>query len=142
MEHVFAVADKKLVKSGNFIEPAGLDFFSVPMLQGDHGGLRTPNSILLSASMAKTFFGDENPVGKVLSMDDTVALQVTGVYADFPYNSEFRDVHFLAPWDLYARNDPETQYNGKSWGDNNWQTFVQLADHAEFAQVSAKIGPI
>jgi putative ABC transport system permease protein len=141
-EHVFATGDKKLVEKGNFIEPAGLELFSIPMLRGNHGGLTDAHSILLSASLAQVFFGNDDPVGKVLSMDDTVALKVTGVYADFPYNSSFREVSFLAPWDLYAVIDPETRYNGKSWGDNNWQTFVQLADHADIAPVSAKIGPI
>jgi ABC-type antimicrobial peptide transport system permease subunit len=141
-EHVFAAGDKKMVQHGNFIEPAGLELFSVPMLRGDHSGLNNPNSVLLSASMAKALFGDGDPVGKVMSMDDTVALKVTGVYADFPYNSSFRDVSYLAPWDLYAAIDNETRYNGKSWGDNNWQTFVQLANHADIAQVSAKIKPL
>src|SRR6201999_1128156 len=104
-----------------------------------HGGLKNPNSILLSASLARALFGSDEPMGKLLSMDDTVSLKVTGVYADFPYNSSFRDVRFIAPWDLYARIDPETRYNGKSWGDNNWQTFVQLADHGDIARLSAKI---
>lgn len=141
-EHVFAARDKKLVKSGNFIEPAGLELLSVPMVRGDHSGLQQPNSILLSASLAKAFFGEDDPVGKLMSMDDTVALKVTGVYADFPRNSSFRDVGFLAPWDLFAVIDNETNHNGKSWGDNNWQTFVQLADHADLTQVSGKIGPL
>ncbi len=138
-EHIFAVGEKKLVESGNFMEPAGLELFSLPMLRGDHNGLKEPNSILLSASVAKSLFGADDPVGKVLSMDDTVSLKVTGVYVDFPYNSSFRAVGFLAPWALYAVTDPETIYNGKSWGDNNWQTFVQLGDHAEIAKLTAKI---
>jgi putative ABC transport system permease protein len=141
-EHVFAVGDKKLVKSGNFMEPAGLELFSVPMLQGNHNGLKEPNSILLSASLAKAFFGGDDPVGKVLSMDDTVSLKVTGVYADFPLNSSLREVSFLAPWDLYAATDPETRYNGKSWGDNDWQTYVQLADRGDIDRLSAKIRPL
>ena len=138
-EHIFAAGEKKLVRGGNFIEPAGLDLFSVPMLQGDHGGLKNPNSLLVSESLGRALFGGDDPVGKLLSMDDTVSLKITGVYADFPYNSSFRDVSFLAPWDLYARNDPETRYNGKSWGDNNWQTFVQLADGGDITRLSAKI---
>ena len=138
-EHVFAVGDKKLVKSGNFMEPEGLELFSLPMLQGDHSGLKDPHSILLSASLARAMFGGGDPVGKVLSMDDTVALKVTGVYADFPKNSSMREVGFLAPWALYAAIDPETIYNGKSWGDNNWQTFVQVGDRADLDRLSAKI---
>jgi len=142
LEHVFAVGDKKLVEKGNFIEPEGLELFSVPMLQGDHGGLKVPNSILLSASTARALFGNDDPVGKVLSMDDTVSLKVTGIYADFPYNCALREVSFLGSWDLFAVIDPETRYNGKSWGDNGWQNFVQLAEHADLAQVSAKISPL
>ncbi len=114
----------------------------MPMLRGDHSGLNDSHSLLLSASLAKALYGDDNPVGKVMSMDDTVSLRVTGVYADFPYNSSFRDISFLAPWDLYAAIDPETQHNGRGWNDNNWQTFVQLGDHADINQVSAKIGPM
>jgi putative ABC transport system permease protein len=141
-EHVFAVGEKKLIRSGNFMEPASLELFTVSMVLGDHSGLNNSNSILLSSSLAKALFGGDDPMGKVMSMDDTVALKVTGVYEDFPYNSAFREVSFVAPWSLYARNDPETIYNGKSWGDNNWQTFVQLGDHADIAQVSAKIAPL
>ena len=57
----------------------------------------------------------------------------------FPYTSTFRDIGFLSPWDLYAAFDAETRYNRHSWGDNNWQVFVQLADHADLKKISAKI---
>ena len=46
------------------------------------------------------------------------------------------------PWDLYEYFDPETHYNRHSWGDNNWQVFVELADHADIEKVSAKIRSI
>jgi ABC-type antimicrobial peptide transport system permease subunit len=138
-EHVFAFADKKLIRSGRFIEAAGLDVFSIPMLQGNHSGLNDPHSILLSATLAGALFPGVNPVGRILNMDDTVTLKVTGVYKDFPYNSSFRDIFFLAPWDLYVANDPETGKFRNDWGDNNWFAYVQLADHTDFASVSAKI---
>jgi putative ABC transport system permease protein len=138
-DHILAFGEKQLVKAGNFIEPAGLDVLTLPMLKGTRSALNDPHSILLSSSLAKALFADTDPVGKVLSLDDTVAIKVTGVYADFPYNSTFRDITFLAPWDLFAAIDPETIYNGLSWGDNNWQTFVQLADHTDIESVSAKI---
>jgi putative ABC transport system permease protein len=138
-EHVLATGDKKLIKSGNFMEPEGLTVLTLPMLQGNHSGLNDPHSILLSASLAEALFADMDPVGKILTMDDTVALRVTGVYRDFPYNSTFREVTFLAPWELYATNDPETRNQRLSWGDNNWYTYVQLADNTDFGTVSAKI---
>jgi hypothetical protein len=97
------------------------------------------HSILLSASLAEALFSGADPVGKILNMDDTVALKVTGVYKDFPYNSSFRDISYLAPWELYVANDPETKYQRNRWGDNNWYTFVQLAENTNIASVSAKI---
>ncbi|HVU93860.1 MAG TPA: ABC transporter permease [Puia sp.] len=139
LEHVFALGDKKLIKTGSFIQPAGLNVLALPMLRGSHSGLNDPHSILLSSTLAETLFSGADPVGKILSMDDTVALKVTGVYQDFPYNSSFRDISFLAPWDLYVANDPETNYQQHNWGDNNWYAYVQLADNTDFSTVSTKI---
>jgi len=141
-QHIFGVGEKKLVKSGRYMEPAGLDVLVPPMLQGDRLGLKDPHSILLSSSLAKALFAGSDPVGRILSMDDTVSVKVTGVYNDFPSNSTFKDVTFLAPWDLYEANDPETNSNRHSWGDNNWLTYVQLADNASLGKVSAKIRDI
>ncbi|MBS1664099.1 MAG: ABC transporter permease [Bacteroidetes bacterium] len=138
-DHILTFGEKKVIKAGNFIENEGLGMFTVPMLEGGREGLRDPHSILLSESLAKTIFGSADAVGRVLKMDDTVVLKVTGIYKDFPYNSSFRDVTFLAPWELYEVNDPETRHNRHSWGDNNWQTFVQMADNTNMAAVSAKI---
>ena len=138
-EHVLAFDQKKLIKPGNFMDPEVLKLFSIPLLKGSASALNDPHSIVLSASLAKAFFSGTEPVGQVLRMDDSLSLKVTGVYEDFPYTSTFRDVAFLSPWDLYASFDPETRYNRHSWGDNNWQVFVELADHADMENVSAKI---
>ncbi len=138
-EHVLSFQDKKLIQSGNFMQPGALQMFGVPMLKGTRSALNDPYSILLSASVAKALFGSRDPLNSLLHMDDTISLKVTGVYQDFPYNSSFREVSFISPWDLYKTVDAETRYNGKSWGDNNWQVFVQMADHTEMESVSAKI---
>jgi putative ABC transport system permease protein len=141
-EHVFAYGEKKMSKSGNFIEPEGLNLLSVQILKGDHQALKDPYSILLSSSLAKNIFADADPIGKIVKMDDTVSLKVTGVYQDFANNSSFKDVTFFSPWDLYATIDPETKYNGHSWDDNNWLVYVQLADNADIDKIAAKIKPV
>jgi len=140
--HILSFGEKKLIKAGNFMEPEGLKMLTIPMLQGSLSGLDDPHSILLSSTLAKAFFAGADPVGQMLRMDDSLSVKVTGVYEDFPYNSSFRDITFLSPWDLYASFDGETRHNRHSWGDNNWQTFVELADHADAAKVSAKIRTI
>ena len=138
-EHILTFGQKKLIKAGNFIEPEGLEMLTLPMLQGSRSDLKDPNSILLSASLARALFAGADPVGQIVRMDDSLSIKVTGVYEDFPYNSSFRDITFLSPWELYASFDPETRYNGRSWEDNNWLVFVQLAEHADREKVSAKI---
>jgi ABC-type antimicrobial peptide transport system permease subunit len=138
-DHILAVGDKKLTTAGNFIQPDGLEMFALPMLEGSRSGLKDQHSILLSAALAKALFAGADPVGKTIRMDDSVAVKVTGVYQDFAYNSSFRDVSFLSPWDLYVYADRETRTNQQEWQDNNWQVFVQLADRADFGRVSEKI---
>jgi len=138
-EHILSFDQKKLIKAGNFMDPEVLKLFSIHLLKGGPSALNDPHSIVLSASLAKAFFGSADPVGQVLRMDDSLSLKVTGVYEDFPYNSSFKEITFLSPWDLFAYFDPETRYNRHSWGDNNWQVFVELADHEEMEKVSAKI---
>jgi putative ABC transport system permease protein len=138
-DHILTLGQKKLIRSGNFMEPDGLKMFSLPMLKGSWSGLNDPHSILLSASLATAFFADADPVGQILRLDDSLALKVTGVYEDFPYTSSLSNISFISPWDLFASFDAETRNNKLSWGDNNWQTFVELADHADFAKVSEKI---
>jgi putative ABC transport system permease protein len=138
-EHILALGQKKLIKAGNFMDPEVLKLFRIPLLKGNAAALNDPHSIVLSASLAKALFAEADPVGQILRMDDSLTLKVTGVYEDFPYNSTFREISYLSPWDLYEYFDNETRYNRHSWGDNNWQIYVELADHADMEKVSAKI---
>jgi putative ABC transport system permease protein len=138
-DHILAVGDKKLTTTGNFIQPEGPEMLTLPMLAGGRFGLQDPHSILLSGSLAKALFAGVDPVGQTIRMDDSLSVKVTGVYHDFAFNSSFRDVSFLSPWDLYVYADHETRHNQQEWQDNNWQVFVQLADGADFGSVSEKI---
>jgi len=138
-EHVLAFKEQKLINTGNFIEPAGLDLFNLPMLKGNRSGLNDPYSILLSSSLAKALFGSAEPLGQLMHMDDTISMKVMGIYEDFPYNSSLRDIGFLSSWDLFKKVDAETRHNGNSWGDNNWHVFVEMADHSDAEKVSEKI---
>jgi putative ABC transport system permease protein len=138
-EHVLSFREQKLIKSGNFIEPGALEIFTLPLVRGSRAGLEDPHSILLSASLAKALFGGAEPLGQIVRMDDSLSVKVTGVYEDFPYNSTFSHISYFSPWSLYATFDAETRYNRRSWGDNNWQVFVQLSDQVDLDKVSAKI---
>ena len=78
------------------------------MIQGSNQSLSDPYSIILSESTAKAMFGDEDPMHKTMKIDNTIDVQVTGVYEDIPKNSRFGAVQFFAPWDYDRRTADQT----------------------------------
>jgi ABC-type antimicrobial peptide transport system permease subunit len=72
-----------------------------------------------------------------MRLDQKADVIVTGVYEDLPANSSFADLGFIAPFALMVKNDDLEKKVG--WGNSWFQTFVQIADGADMAEVSAKI---
>ncbi|HEY8513422.1 MAG TPA: ABC transporter permease [Cyclobacteriaceae bacterium] len=65
--------------------------FSIPLIKGDpETVLERPQTLVLSRSAAKRYFGDEEPVGKTLRMNGQVDFEVTGVFEDVPENSHMK----------------------------------------------------
>ena len=140
-EHILAYGDNKFTQTGNYLSPEAPDMLSLKMLNGTRAGLKEPSSILLAASVAQTLFGTTDPVGKIMKIDNRLNVKVTGVYEDFPYNTEFRDMQFIAPWDLYVSSEAwvKSAQDNTEWGNHSWQILVQIAPNANFDAVSAKI---
>ena len=134
--HVLDIADRKFVKKGGFMQPDAPEMLSLRMLKGTRQGLRDPGSILLAESVAKAYFGDTDPMGKILKLDNKMAVRVTGVYQDLPYNTTFRDLTFIAPWNLLLNNDESVRRASQQWDNNSFQLFVQLADKADMVAIS------
>jgi putative ABC transport system permease protein len=129
--------EKVLNIKGGFFEPGIADMLSLKMLKGTGNGLKEPGTVLLSASTAIKFFGDEDPINKLMVMDNKTSLKVEGVYEDLPANSEFNEVKFMVPWSLMLSLNPAMPRD--DWNGNMFQTYVQLADNANMQTVSAKI---
>lgn len=138
-DHTLALEDKKLLKPGNYFEPGVTDMLSLKMLRGTRDGLKEPYSILLSESVAEAFFGKNNPMGKILRIDNQHDIKVTGVFEDIPLSSSFRDMTFILPWELYLISNTWIKEMEDPWGSNFTQTFVQIADNADMAALSKKI---
>jgi ABC-type antimicrobial peptide transport system permease subunit len=126
-----------LNKSGYYMEPGAIDMLGIRVIKGSSAALNDPSSILLSASLAAAFFGDRDPIGQLMKINNEVAVKVAGVYKDIPANSDFSDMQFLASWKLYVANREWIQKD--NWDQDGFQTYVQIADHAGMEQVSAKI---
>src|ERR1700733_2359379 len=138
-DHLLTLGDKTITEKGNYIEPGITDMLSLKMIKGTRSGLQVPESILLSQSVAKTFFGDADPMGKILKIDRNTNVKVTGVYEDLPYNSSFGDLTFITPWQLLVNINHYDTFFNNPWGASWFQTFVQIADNADMNQVSARI---
>ncbi len=134
--HGLDMGDQKFVRKGGFMQPDAPEMLSLRMLKGTRQGLRDPGSILLAESVAKAYFGDTDPMGKILKLDNKMAVRVTGVYQDLPYNTTFRDLTFIAPWELLLNNDESVRRASQQWDNNSFQLFVQLADKADLSAVS------
>jgi putative ABC transport system permease protein len=136
---ILTSGEKHLKISGNYMEPDVTDMLSLDMIKGNRQGLKDPASILLSESSAKDLFGDADPMGKPIKIDNKLDVIITGVYKDLPLNSSFSDLNFIAPWQLIVNAEHyDTRFNNP-WGASWFQTFVQIADHADMHAVSEKI---
>jgi ABC-type antimicrobial peptide transport system permease subunit len=134
--HILSTGDKNLLQGGVYFEEQGPELFGLTMVAGSKEALSDPSSLLLSKSLARALFGDADPLGKTVKMDDTASYKVAGIYNDLPKNSTFaqRDIHFIAPWKRYL-----SKGDLANWFDNSYQVFVELADGVDMATASAKI---
>ncbi len=134
-ERVIAFGDNKFTQQGYFMQPQGVEMFSIKMKRGTNDGLMDMNSIILSESLAKKIFGDQDPINQVLMMDAKFDLKVTGVYEDLPKNSEFSQASYFAPLDRFL----EGIGNLNVWNNYNMHIYVQLHRDGDPSGISASI---
>src|SRR6185312_8567764 len=138
-ERTVRLGHKRIDEKGAYMEKGGAELFSLPMVRGSRDGLEhNPQTIFLSESMAKAFFGQTDPIGQTLEFD-TAVLKVAGVYKDFPRNSSFADCQFIATWDFFLREHQWLWTIEDPWRPNFVNIYVQLADNVSFGQASASI---
>ena len=95
------------------------EVFQLPFLQGHpKTALRNPSSVVITASIARKYFGDDDPMGKVLDFKDGITYStpytVTGVIEDVPRQSHF-DFDFLLSW-RRAGDEPRVRQNWFGYG--------------------------
>jgi putative ABC transport system permease protein len=113
-------------------DPSFFSMFSYDFTAGDpKTALNNPNSVVVTKEAARKYFGDENPMGKILHWNNTQDLEVTGVIEKVPYNSHLQ-FDFMASLQLY---DSERL---SSW----WReaaAYVQLQKGVSVEEVNRKI---
>ena len=138
-QHILAFGEKKLSKNGMFVQPDFINIFSIKTIKGVANGLNDPSSIEINSSLAKAIFGDEDPINKLIKLDNKHSFKVSGVFKDFPHNSEFSDVHFLLPWSYYESDRPWVKNSITNWDNNSFQIYAQLQDNSDVNKIAAKV---
>jgi putative ABC transport system permease protein len=140
--HILSVGEKKISKSGMWVQPEFPEILTLKMITGSRDALKYPSSVLLMQSVAKALFGDANPLNKIVRFDNKIDMKVGGVYEDFPRNTSFYDTKFLLPWDKYLATEDWLRNSVTQWGNHSFQCFVQMNDHVDFNKTTTKIKDI
>jgi len=110
------------VPSGMYTDSTVFDVFSWKMLSGDpEMALVAPNSIVLTETMSRTWFGNDDPIGETIRIAGTTDYEVTGIMRDVPPNSHFV-FDFLASMSGYAHPDRDDWVR---W--NQYYTYLKLS---------------
>jgi ABC-type antimicrobial peptide transport system permease subunit len=136
------IDNKNYTEKGQFIENGVIDMLSLKMLKGNGNSLSGIQNIIISASMAKALFGNEDPVNKQIRINNRFDSKVTGVYADQASNSTFADVQFFANYENLIANSPEIKVNENNWGHTSHFIYAELADHVSMDQANAAINQL
>ena len=138
-DHIISAGDKNLSRKGVYMQSEAPHMLSLNMTEGNRNGLKDPHSVLIAESTAKALFGNTNPLNKQMRIDNKLDVKVTGVYKDFPDNTEFSDLEFIAPWDLYITSEKWILADYNRWDNSSFQVFAQIADHTDFKTVNRNI---
>jgi putative ABC transport system permease protein len=108
-----------------YADPSFMDVFSFPLVQGDRAtALKQENGVLITQEMAAKYFGNQNPIGKIIRKDNRENVVVTGVLANIPTNSDLQ-FDFIMPMVILQKTDNDP--NGDKWENFNFYSYIQLA---------------
>ena len=112
------------------------DFFGVELLEGNKAtALDEPNALIITPAMATKYFGEENPIGKQLEIQNIGQMMVRGVARPMPGNAHF---HFDF---LFSLATIPALYNNQFWGSYNAYTYVRLPS-GNVAAAEEKLMPL
>jgi len=118
-----------------FVDPNFFEVFTLPLVEGDaKTALSAPNTVVITKALARKYFGNDDPVGKVISFKegDKAAYKVTGVINKVPLNSHF---HF----ELFASMTSWPESKEPTWMSSNFYTYLVLKNGHDYKSLEAKL---
>ncbi|MET0635279.1 MAG: ABC transporter permease [Chitinophagaceae bacterium] len=120
-QHTLVAADKKLNIYGLQVGKDFMKMFPFTLLKGDvNTALNDPNSVVLTASTAKSLFGDLDPVNRIIRIDNKNNIVVTGIMEDLPKNSTLQ-FNYLLPYTFAEQKEVRAQ-----WANYSYPAYLQL----------------
>ncbi|HLF35140.1 MAG TPA: ABC transporter permease [Cyclobacteriaceae bacterium] len=117
-------------------DPEILRIFTIPLIHGNQDmALAEPNTAVISESTARKYFGEQDPLNQILTLNNDMNYKVAGVYKDFPDKSHFHFNMMLAISGLEeSKND--------MWLSNNFQTYFLIKQGADPKAAEKKINDL
>lgn len=138
VEHLLNYKDQKVIQVGMYVGDDFLKMFSFRIRSGNVAtALKDPFSIVLTASTAKALFGKDDPIGKVVRIDDAHEMTVTAVLEDVPLNSSIT-FNYLMPFSAYEIAQPWVKTMSTQWEMNAFMVYIQLQDNALIDEVTKR----
>jgi len=132
---LISVGNNKISTRLNFADQNMIKIFDYKFIKGNaQRALTNVNTIVLTESLAKKLFGNEDPINKTVKLENQDVLKVDAVIEDIPANSSII-FECLAPWSLFIKR--ESWAREPNWGNNMCLTVVQLDDNKFFAKSNA-----
>lgn len=120
-----------------FADSSIFNLLSINMIQGDPSqALTKPHTLVITESIATKYFGDENPIGQLMMMEDSTEYSVTGVIENQPGQSHIK-FEFLASMNSMG-DYPQNDY----WVSNSFMTYVLLTPGSDYNDVTRKLNDL
>ena len=133
----FSIDEKSFYNEGlYYVDSSFLNIFSYNMILGDPGtALNDPYSIVLSQTLASKYFGNMDPIGQMIKMNDRINLKITGVIEDPPANSHL-DFNCLVSYTSLLEEMGVERF--EDWGSLSIYTYIKLAPNTIPDSVESK----
>jgi len=132
------VGDRQFEAKISVVDPDFFQIIKLPLVAGDPARvLAQPDSVVLSQTTARTYFGSADPIGKTITVGGSHTLKVTGILRDVPHNSQFARIAELFMPNT-SKADPLDQEQKDSWFSVWGWGYVKLAPGTDPQHVAAQ----
>ncbi len=119
------------------IDPDAFEMFTFNYLYGDHQKyLQDKYAAVIASSIAKKYFGDQNPIGKTFQYEDKDVFKVVGVIEDMPVNSQFH-MEVLLPFETLMELTNNSRFLD-NWESSSFYTYIMLNQNNDPKALEAK----